>query len=236
MTENDQNQDEGTVQAYGDASDSYSSDYYSASASAGSDVAGSTESPESQTPEQQQSSTSFASSSYGSDDVVFDDDNQEQSSSSYDGDDIVIDDGKVDVIIKEADCEISPSITMTWYDNTMEELGGVSQDNMDQLEFMSCVFEDRCLGGSPDYSQEFKDIWGVTVPRCKAIVDAFNAGYITIDHDNWQENMESHFGCPTPTTSAPTPAPTDSVEQQQQYGSEVAGESSSAPSKHKSCE
>lgn len=217
MTEYEQNQDEGTVQAYGDSSDSYSSDYDSASASTSSDVGESTENPVQQTSEQDQASSSYATS-------------------SYDGDDVVIDDGKVDVIIKEADCEISPSIMMTWYDSTMEELGGQSQDNMDQLEFMSCVFEDRCLGGSLDYSQEFKDIWGVTVPRCKAIVDAFNAGYITIDHDNWQERMESHFGCPTPTTSAPTPAPTDSAEQQQQYGSEVGGEAATTPSKHKSCE
>lgn len=225
MSEIEQNQDEGTVQAYSDSysvssSQSYSSssdvDSASDSQSGGSYVDETTESPEQQSPEQQDVSSSPA---------------------SYDGDDdLVIDDGKVDVIIKEDDCEISPSIMMTWYDNTMEQLGGQSQDNMDQLEFMACVFEDRCLGGSLDYSQEFKDIWGVSVPRCKAIVDAFNAGYITIDHDNWQENMEAHFGCPEPTTSAPTPAPTDSAEQQQQYGSEVAGEASAAPKKeHKRC-
>lgn len=129
-------------------------------------------------------------------------------SSSSSAETVVIDDGKVDVIIKEAECEVSSDIMINWYEKTMEELGGQSQDNMDQLEFMACVFEDRCLGGSLDYSEEFKRIWSVTVPRCKAIVDAFDAGYISIDYENWQENMEGQFGCPVPTTKPPTPAPT----------------------------
>jgi len=116
----------------------------------------------------------------------------------------VIDDGKVAVIIVETDCEISTDLVSTWYDETMEELGGQCQENMDQLEFMACLFEDRCLGGTQDYSDEFKETWGVSVPRCKAIVDAYNAGYITITYENWEEKMQSRLGCPNPTTNEPT--------------------------------
>lgn len=181
------NDDEGTVQAYGDSEDE----------PAESDV---------------DATTASQSAAYGSNDEDSPVQQEDVDSSSED-DDVVVDDGKVDVIIKETDCEISPSIMMDWYDTTLENLGGDTQDNRDQLEFMACAFEDRCLGGTTDYSEQFKSIWGVTIPRCKAINDALSAGYISIDHEDWQEAMEGHFGCPMPTNQTATPTPTPAATQ-----------------------
>ncbi|KAG2907471.1 hypothetical protein PC115_g13929 [Phytophthora cactorum] len=66
------------------------------------------------------------------------------------------------------------------------------------------MFEHVCLGGTTDYSPEFKAIWKVKEPRCKTIVDSINDGYETIKYESWREKMESVFGCPEPTSTNTT--------------------------------
>ncbi|KAG6974977.1 hypothetical protein JG688_00002766 [Phytophthora aleatoria] len=91
-----------------------------------------------------------------------------------------------------------------WYDQTLDAMGGDSQENMDDLERQACMFEHVCLGGTTDYSPEFKAIWKVKEPRCKTIVDSINDGYETIKYESWREKMESVFGCPEPTSTNTT--------------------------------
>lgn len=131
-----------------------------------------------------------------------------------------IDDGKIDVVIKKGDCGASTSTMISWYRTTMRELGGQCPENREQLELMSCLFQDRCLGGYTVFSDKFKQTWGVTEPRCKTIVDAYHAGQVEIYDGMWQQKMEANFGCPvpldTPEPTAPltkSPATTDSPKQ-----------------------
>ncbi|EGZ07233.1 hypothetical protein PHYSODRAFT_529493 [Phytophthora sojae] len=91
---------------------------------------------------------------------------------------------------------------VNWYDQTLEYMGGDSHENMADLERQACMFEHVCLGGTKDYSPEFKAIWKVKEPRCKAIVDAILNGSESIIFESWRENMEAQFGCPEPTDSS----------------------------------
>ncbi|EGZ07234.1 hypothetical protein PHYSODRAFT_262769 [Phytophthora sojae] len=88
-----------------------------------------------------------------------------------------------------------------WYDQTMEAMGRDSHENMADLERQACMFEHVCLGGTKDYSPEFKALWKVKEPRCKTIVDAIVNGSESIIYESWRENMEAQFGCPDPTDS-----------------------------------
>ncbi|KAL3669457.1 hypothetical protein V7S43_005850 [Phytophthora oleae] len=97
-----------------------------------------------------------------------------------------------------------------WYDETLSALGGDSKENMDDLERQACMFENVCLGGTKDYSPEFKAIWKVKEPRCKTIVDAILNGTETIQYESWREDMEKAFGCPEPSNSYTTPVYSDS--------------------------
>uniref|UniRef100_H3HAJ1 Uncharacterized protein n=1 Tax=Phytophthora ramorum TaxID=164328 RepID=H3HAJ1_PHYRM len=90
---------------------------------------------------------------------------------------------------------------VNWYDETLEAMGGDSHENMADLERQACMFENQCLGGTEDYSEEFKAIWKVKEPRCKTIVDAIINGSDPINYDSWREDMEARFGCPLPTNS-----------------------------------
>ncbi|KAE9187590.1 hypothetical protein PF005_g20389 [Phytophthora fragariae] len=90
---------------------------------------------------------------------------------------------------------------VTWYDQTIEAMGGDSLENMADLERQACMFEHVCLGGTQDYSAEFKAIWKVKEPRCKTIVDAITNGSESIIYESWREDMEAQFGCPEPTES-----------------------------------
>ncbi|KAE9279522.1 hypothetical protein PF008_g28341 [Phytophthora fragariae] len=85
---------------------------------------------------------------------------------------------------------------VTWYDQTIEAMGGDSHENMADLERQACMFEHVCLGGTQDYSAEFKAIWKVKEPRCKTIVDAITNGSQSIIYESWREDMEAQFGCP----------------------------------------
>ncbi|GMF34321.1 unnamed protein product [Phytophthora fragariaefolia] len=91
-----------------------------------------------------------------------------------------------------------------WYDQTIDAMGGDSHENMADLERQACMFEHVCLGGTQDYSPEFKAIWKVKEPRCKTIVDAIVNGSQTIIYDSWREDMEATFGCPEPADSTNT--------------------------------
>eukprot|EP00644_Phytophthora_capsici_P017488 jgi/Phyca11/510818/fgenesh2_kg.PHYCAscaffold_67_\ len=92
-----------------------------------------------------------------------------------------------------------------WYDEALANMGGDTQANMDDLERQACMFENVCLGGTKDYSPEFKAIWKVREPRCKTIVDAILNGTDPIQYDSWREDMEKVFGCPEPSDSYTTP-------------------------------
>ncbi|KAG7394046.1 hypothetical protein PHYBOEH_005904 [Phytophthora boehmeriae] len=112
------------------------------------------------------------------------------------------DDGHVDVVVKESTKEqqdASEQRVANWYDQTIEAMGGDSHENMADLERQACMFENQCLGGTDDYSPEFKAIWNATEPRCKTIVDAINNGSQSIVYESWREVMETHFGCPQPS-------------------------------------
>ncbi|KAE8988471.1 hypothetical protein PR003_g22430 [Phytophthora rubi] len=90
---------------------------------------------------------------------------------------------------------------VNWYDQTIEAMGGDSHENMADLERQACMFEHVCLGGTQDYSPEFKTLWKVKEPRCKTIVDAITNGSQSIIYESWREDMEAQFGCPEPTES-----------------------------------
>ncbi|KAE8965114.1 hypothetical protein PF010_g28972, partial [Phytophthora fragariae] len=90
---------------------------------------------------------------------------------------------------------------VTWYDQTIEAMGGDSLENMADLERQACMFEHVCLGGTQDYSAEFKAIWKVKEPRCKTIVDAITNGSQSIIYESWREDMEAQFGCPEPANA-----------------------------------
>ncbi|OWZ22475.1 hypothetical protein PHMEG_0002819 [Phytophthora megakarya] len=91
-----------------------------------------------------------------------------------------------------------------WYDETIDAMGGDSHENMLDLERQACMFEHVCLGGTQDYSPEFKAIWKVKEPRCKTIVDAIIDGSDSIKYAPWREIMEAQFGCPEPPNSTNT--------------------------------
>ncbi|CEG46444.1 hypothetical protein F442_12613 [Plasmopara halstedii] len=93
---------------------------------------------------------------------------------------------------------------VNWYDQTVEAMGGDTQENMDDLERQACMFEHICLGGTKDYTPEFKAMWKPKEPRCKAIVDAVINGSQSIQYEAWLEDMESVFGCPEPTKTNTT--------------------------------
>ncbi|KAF4146046.1 Common central domain of tyrosinase [Phytophthora infestans] len=95
--------------------------------------------------------------------------------------------------------EDSEKKVVDWYEETLDSMGGDTQENMDDLERQACMFEHVCLGGTMDYTPEFKAIWKVTAPRCKIIVDAILSGDETIKYASWREEMELVFGCPEPS-------------------------------------
>ncbi|RLM96209.1 hypothetical protein BBI17_009324 [Phytophthora kernoviae] len=92
----------------------------------------------------------------------------------------------------------------SWYDQTAIKMGGQCAEVMADLERQACMFQDQCMGGTADYSAEFKKIWGAKEPRCLTIVNAINSGEQPIKHETWREDMESFFGCPKPVSSTPS--------------------------------
>jgi hypothetical protein len=98
----------------------------------------------------------------------------------------------------------SEKLVVDWYDQALEAMGGDSHENMADLERQACMFENQCLGGTEDYTQEFKDIWKVKEPRCKTIVEAIADGSQPIQYENWREDMETFFGCPIPSNTTYT--------------------------------
>ncbi|GMF34330.1 unnamed protein product [Phytophthora fragariaefolia] len=87
---------------------------------------------------------------------------------------------------------------INWYNETMTSNGGKSADNIADMERQVCMFQEQCLGGIVEYTEEFKALWGVQEPRCRTIVNAINSGEQQILDSSWKEKMEAHFGCPHP--------------------------------------
>ncbi|KAG7379008.1 hypothetical protein PHYBOEH_012074 [Phytophthora boehmeriae] len=103
----------------------------------------------------------------------------------------------------------------SWYDQTVSKMGGQCAAVMEDMERQACMFQDQCMGGTAEYTAEFKKIWGVEEPRCLTIVNAIKNGEQSIQHESWREDMESFFGCPNPTSSTP------SADQSGGYGNAV---------------
>ncbi|POM81758.1 Hypothetical protein PHPALM_233 [Phytophthora palmivora] len=128
------------------------------------------------------------------------------------------DDGHKDIVVTDnsgnpvdADTPTDAYVTddsekrvVDWYDETIAAMGGDSYDNMVDLERQACMFEHLCLGGTQDYSPEFKALWKAKEPRCKTIVDAIIDGSDPIKYESWLDDMEARFGCPEPTNSMNT--------------------------------
>ncbi|KAE8899190.1 hypothetical protein PF003_g16869 [Phytophthora fragariae] len=106
----------------------------------------------------------------------------------------------VDVILVNKKCSSEKKVS-DWYDKTMSAMGGRCPQAMADLERQTCMFEDQCLGGSPEYSDQFKATWGVKEPRCLTIVNAIKSGQQKIHYVNWRKDMEAHFGCPKPANA-----------------------------------
>ncbi|ETI42110.1 hypothetical protein F443_12705 [Phytophthora nicotianae P1569] len=121
--------------------------------------------------------------------------------------------------------EDSEKKVVDWYDQTLEALGGDSEENMADLERQACMFEHICLGGTKDYSPEFKETWQAKEPRCKTIVDAILSGIEKIKYESWREEMETVFGCPEPSFTNDTSSYSTGS-----WGSSVSGSLSSTDS------
>ncbi|KAE8966528.1 hypothetical protein PF011_g27902, partial [Phytophthora fragariae] len=96
----------------------------------------------------------------------------------------------VDVILVNKKCSSEKKVS-DWYDKTMSAMGGRCPQAMADLERQTCMFEDQCLGGSPEYSDQFKATWGVKEPRCLTIVNAIKSGQQKIHYVNWRKDMEA---------------------------------------------
>ncbi|GAB9472842.1 hypothetical protein Gpo141_00010008 [Globisporangium polare] len=89
-------------------------------------------------------------------------------------------------------------------DAFLEAQLGEDVDQIDEQEKMVCMFQNECLGGVLDYSEEFKRTFRTCgKPRCKQIVDDIRSGNDTIGLANWKEKMMETFGCPIPTAVEP---------------------------------
>lgn len=102
----------------------------------------------------------------------------------------------VDVVVVAKDCDESTKVVQQWYAEMLQQLGGQTPDAMAEIEKMSCMFQDECLGGVKDYSDAFKATWGTGSPRCKLIVDDIKAGKLSICLKDWRTAIGSKFGCP----------------------------------------
>ncbi|POM81756.1 Hypothetical protein PHPALM_228 [Phytophthora palmivora] len=87
---------------------------------------------------------------------------------------------------------------MNWYHETMTSNGGYSVKNIADMERQVCMFQDQCLGGIMDYTEEFKSLWGVQESRCRTITNDIHRGEQEIIDSAWKEKMKAHFGCPHP--------------------------------------
>ncbi|GAB9475832.1 hypothetical protein Gpo141_00012910 [Globisporangium polare] len=103
----------------------------------------------------------------------------------------------LDVVLVDKECEESTKVVEQFYDEMTQALSGKTQNSMVEIERMTCVFQEECLGGIKDYTEAFKKIWGVTSPRCKLIVDEIKAGKQSICIDDWRTHMGKKFGCPS---------------------------------------
>jgi hypothetical protein len=106
----------------------------------------------------------------------------------------------VDVVLVDK-TRVEEKQVSTWYEKTTAAMGGHSPEVTADIERQACMFENQCLGGTPDYSDEFKATWGVEAPRCLLIVQEIESGKQAIAYGKWREDMESRFGCPKPANA-----------------------------------
>ncbi|CAH0515095.1 unnamed protein product [Peronospora belbahrii] len=118
-------------------------------------------------------------------------------------------------VITVATKSLEEELVSSWYDKTMSDMGGQCPEVMADLESQVCMYENQCLGGTPEYSAEFQAEWGVMESRCMTIVKAIKSGQKKIMHANWRQDMESFFGCPQPANA------TQTASQASDYGSVV---------------
>ncbi|CAH0515094.1 unnamed protein product [Peronospora belbahrii] len=118
-------------------------------------------------------------------------------------------------VITVATKSLEEELVSSWYDKTMSDMGGQCPEVMADLESQVCMYENQCLGGTPEYSAEFQAEWGVMESRCMTIVKAIKSGQKKIMHANWRQDMESVFGCPQPANA------TQTASQASDYGSVV---------------
>eukprot|EP00644_Phytophthora_capsici_P017490 jgi/Phyca11/127261/e_gw1.67.162.1 len=85
-----------------------------------------------------------------------------------------------------------------WYSEAVASHGELSVESIADTERQVCMFQDQCLGGVVEYSEDFQTLWGVQEPRCRTIVNAIYSGEQEILDTAWKGKMESHFGCPQP--------------------------------------
>ncbi|KAI9916113.1 hypothetical protein PsorP6_018214 [Peronosclerospora sorghi] len=107
----------------------------------------------------------------------------------------------VDVILATTKASPEEVKVSTWYDETVTAMGGHGPDVMADLERQMCMFEQECLGGTFDYTDDFKATWSVKEPRCLTLVHAMQSGKAKIAYGAWRERMESYFGCPKPANA-----------------------------------
>lgn len=135
----------------------------------------------------------------------------------------------VDVVLVDKECEESTKVVEQFYDEMTQMLNGKTQNSVDEIERMTCMFQEECLGGVKDYTEEFKKTWGAKVPRCKLIVDDIKAGKQSICIDDWRTHMGKKFGCPSrdvwnvtvSATSASAPASNSGPSQSYASGSDL---------------
>uniref|UniRef100_M4C4I8 Tyrosinase copper-binding domain-containing protein n=1 Tax=Hyaloperonospora arabidopsidis (strain Emoy2) TaxID=559515 RepID=M4C4I8_HYAAE len=114
----------------------------------------------------------------------------------------------VDVVLVDK-TRVEEKRVSTWYEKTTAAMGGHGPEVTADLERQVCMFENQCLGGTPDYSDEFKATWGVKAPRCLLIVQEIESGKQAIAYGKWREDMESRFGCPNPANATQSINETD---------------------------
>lgn len=108
----------------------------------------------------------------------------------------------VNTTLDAAAQKVSTFISRT--DAFLEAQLGEDVDQIDEQEKMACMFQNECLGGVMDYTEEFKRAFRACgKPRCKQIVDNIRSGNDSIGLPNWKQKMMETFGCPIPTALQP---------------------------------
>jgi len=117
------------------------------------------------------------------------------------------------VISSYEETDVSVVKVINWYTDMATQLLEVSEEPIDELEYMACVFQKECLGGELyTYTAEQQEMFG-DMPPCAKILSQIDAGEITFSVNNWFDQTVTHFGCPSPSDSSSGSAYTSSYSQ-----------------------